>query len=135
MRQSAEGECKSLHTRIEKLDLELSIGDRPLLADQLIQPLVGHRAVALFVDIGSMRSTGWLSIDEHTKTHGSPPRCGSHNEMKIAGVKAIGDPPVGLVQGGKRLLNRPVTRQSPIIEFQARWGNVDEWLAQYGATG
>ena len=44
---SAERESKSLHARIEKLDLELAIGDRPGLSDQLIQPLFGHGAVAL----------------------------------------------------------------------------------------
>ena len=49
-RGSAEGEHKCLHARIEKLDLELAISNVPRLPDQLIQPLVGHRAVALFVN-------------------------------------------------------------------------------------
>ena len=51
---SAEGERKSLHARIEKLDLELSIGDGLRLSDQLIQPLFGHRAVALLVDVDAV---------------------------------------------------------------------------------
>src|SRR5438105_1929153 len=50
---SAEGERKSLHACIEKLDLELAISNVPRLSDQLIQPLVGHRAVALLVNVTS----------------------------------------------------------------------------------
>jgi hypothetical protein len=40
--RSAERERKSLHARIEKLDLELSISDGLRLSDQLIQPLFGR---------------------------------------------------------------------------------------------
>ena len=43
---SAEGERVSFRTWIEKLDLEQSIGDRLLLPDQLIKPLLADRAVA-----------------------------------------------------------------------------------------
>src|SRR5919112_962983 len=46
-RGSAEGEAKSLHPRIEKLDLEVSVADGPRLPDQLVQPLFANRAVAL----------------------------------------------------------------------------------------
>ena len=55
---SAEGERERLHARIEKLDLEQSIGDRRRLADHLIEPLVGHRAVALVVNVHSVRAPG-----------------------------------------------------------------------------
>src|SRR5437764_140761 len=48
-RGSAEGERKSLHARIEKLDLKVPISNGLRLADQLIQPLLGNRAVALLV--------------------------------------------------------------------------------------
>ena len=95
-----ERERKSLHARIEKLDLELAINDRLWLADQLIEPLFANRAVALGVNVNSVRRARRLSIDEHAKAHGSSSRCRSHDEMKIAGVKAVDDPPVGLVQHG-----------------------------------
>ena len=39
---SPEGESISLHARIEKFDLELSISDGLGLSDQLVQPLFGH---------------------------------------------------------------------------------------------
>src|SRR5207245_11523370 len=97
---SAERERKSFHTRIEKLDLELSIHDGFRLPDQLIHPLFGHRSVAALVDVDSVSRARRLSIDEHAKSHGSSSRTRSHHEMQIAGVKAVHDPAVGLVQQG-----------------------------------
>jgi non-heme chloroperoxidase len=52
---SPERERKRLDARIEELDLELAVGDGLRLPDQLIQPLPGQRAVALFVDVHSVR--------------------------------------------------------------------------------
>src|ERR687885_2529487 len=120
---SAKRERKSLHARREKLDLELSISDGLRLSDQLIQTLFGNRAVALFVDVDSVSSARRPSIDEHPKSHGSSSRCRSHDQMKIAGVKAIYDPPVGLVQHGGLFLHRPITRKGPMIEPQPRGGS------------
>jgi hypothetical protein len=51
---SAERERESLHARIEKLDFELSIGDGLRLSDQLVHPLFGNCAVALFVNVNSV---------------------------------------------------------------------------------
>src|SRR5215213_11426610 len=107
---SAERERKSLHPRIEKRDLELSISDGLRLSDQLIQSLFGNRAVALVVNVNSVSSARGLSIEEHAKSHGSSSRCRSHDEMEIAGVKAVRDPPVSLVQHGGLFLHRPITR-------------------------
>src|SRR5215216_424125 len=89
---SAEREDKSFHAWVEELDLELSISDGLRLSDQLIQPLFANRAVSLLVNVDSMSSARRLPIDEHAKSHGSSSRCGSHDEMQIAGVKAVRDP-------------------------------------------
>src|SRR5260370_15942490 len=97
-RGSAERERKSLHARIEKLDLELSISNGLRLPDQLIQPLVSRRAAAPLVNVNSVSSARRLSIAEHAKAHGRSPRRWSHDQMQIAAVKAVRDPPVGLVQ-------------------------------------
>ena len=51
---SAERERERLHTGIEELDLELSLGDRSRLSNQLIQALLGDRAVTLLICITSM---------------------------------------------------------------------------------
>ena len=78
------------------------------LTDQLIQPLLADRAIALVVDIGSVSGTRRLAIDQHAKPHGRSRRGRSHDEVKIAGVKAVRDPPVGLVQHGRLSPDRPI---------------------------
>src|SRR2546425_6204122 len=133
-RESAERESKSLHAGIEKLDLESSIGDGLRLPDQLIHPLLGDRAVALVVDVDSVSSARRFSIDEHAKAHGSPWHRRSHDELEIAGVKAVRDPPVGLVEHGRRFPYRPIAQQGPAIEFQSCGGGVDARLVQYRAA-
>jgi hypothetical protein len=59
---SAECERKRLYARIEKLDLELSIGYGARLPDQLIQPLFGHRAVALLINVEAVASPRGLFL-------------------------------------------------------------------------
>src|SRR5258708_11803625 len=134
-RGSAERERESLHARIEKLDVELAISNGLRLSDQLIQPLFGNRAVTLVVNVNSVSSARRLSIDEHAKAHGSSPRCRSHDEMKIAGVKAVRDPPVGFVQHRGLSLHRPLTGKGPMIEREARGGSIDARLVQDCTTG
>jgi len=109
-RGAAEGEHKGLHARLEKLDLELPISNGPWLADQLIQPLFGNRAVALLVNVAAESRARRLSIEEHAKAHGRSSRRRSHDEMQIAGVKAVRDAPVGLIENGGLSPHRPLTR-------------------------
>src|SRR5262249_5710333 len=106
--RSAECERVSFHAQVDELDLKQPIGNGLGLSDQLIQSLFGDRSVALIVDIGPVSSTRRPSIKEHAKPHGSPSRCRSHDEMQIAGVEAIYDPPVGLVQHAGLPLDAPI---------------------------
>jgi hypothetical protein len=108
LRESAERECKGLQVRIEKLDLELSIGDGLRLPDQLVQALLRDCAVALLVDIASVDRTWRLSIDQHAKSHGDSWRFRTHDEMEIARVKTVRDTSIGLVQRGGFFLDRPI---------------------------
>src|ERR1700704_2659213 len=82
-----------------------------------------------------MRSARWLSVDEHAKAHRSSSRCRSHDEMKVAGVKAERDPPVGLVQPSRLFSHRPIARQGPVIKLQLYGGAVDLTLIPYRASG
>src|SRR5262249_19530634 len=93
---SAERECKNLHARTEKLDLELTIGDGFWLSDQLVHTLFGHYAAALFVDVNPVSRAWRLPIDPYAKSHGRSWRCRAHDEMKIAGVKTVRDASIGL---------------------------------------
>src|SRR5438552_11022598 len=54
--------------------------------------------------------------------------------MEIAGVKAVRDPPVRLVEHGRRFPYRPIAQQGPAIEFQSCGGGVDARLVQYRAA-
>lgn len=48
----------------------------------------------LVVYVNPMSRAWNLSVDEHAKSHGTPRRCWSHDEMKIAAVKAVHDVPI-----------------------------------------
>src|SRR6185312_13501268 len=69
-------ECEAirLDARGAEGDLDRPVGGRPPLADQLVEPLLGHHAVTLLVDVEAVGGTGWLSIDEHAERHGIPSR-------------------------------------------------------------
>ena len=84
----AEGEHVGLDAGRKKGDLEGAVGDRSRLANQLIEPLLGDRSVALFVDVEAMSVTGKFSIDEHTERHGRASRARPHDEMDVAGMEA-----------------------------------------------
>ena len=61
----AERERESLHARIEELDLEQPIDDGFRLPDELIEALLGNRAVALVIHVDATSAAWWLSIYEH----------------------------------------------------------------------
>ena len=60
---SPEGEHESLDTRIQELDLELTLVDRLRLSYQLIQPLICGGAVALSVDVETVRNARRFAIE------------------------------------------------------------------------
>src|SRR5207245_7214273 len=65
---SAERERKSLHARIEELDLELSVSDGGRWWDRLIQGLFGNGAVPLVADVVPVSRPGRLSmIDQQNR--------------------------------------------------------------------
>jgi hypothetical protein len=122
---SAEGERERFHIGIEELDLEPSIGDRSGLSNQLIQALLGDRAVALVVDVSSMARARRPSIDQHSKRNGSSASGGSHDEVEIARMKLVCDPPASSVRHSRLCLQRPFTGKRPLVEAQARRNGID----------
>src|SRR5262245_64566102 len=116
---SAERERERLHAGVEELDLEPSIGDRSRLPDQLIQALFDSGAVAAVIDVATMRGTGRLPVDRDAEAD-TAPRTRPHDEVQVAGVKAIYDPAVRAAQDGGLAADRPVARPRPLIEREAR---------------
>src|ERR1019366_7221326 len=68
---SAEGEDEELGTGIEELDLERPVDNGLFLPDELIEPLLGERPVAILVDVDSAVSRRRLDVDAHAKPHGT----------------------------------------------------------------
>jgi hypothetical protein len=77
----AEREHVGLDTRREERDLERAVGDRSSLPNQLIEPRLDQRSVALFVDVQSVVGSGRSSVDEDAERHEGPWRPRSHHEM------------------------------------------------------
>src|SRR5262249_14358793 len=119
----------------KKLDFELSISNGLRLSDQLIEALFGDRTVALLVDVNSVRPAWRLSVDPHTKPHGSPGSGRAHHEMTIARMTAINDSPIGLAQRGGAFLQSPVAGKHPIIQAQPRRQSVSTWPVSGRPTG
>jgi hypothetical protein len=74
----------------------------------------------LLVNVNSVSRAWRLSIDQHAKSHGRSWHRWAHDEMKIAGVKAVRHASTGLVQYGGILLHSPIARQRPFIQAQPR---------------
>src|ERR1700730_819684 len=117
---SSEGEAERFDARVKELDLEPSTRDRLCLPDQLIHPLLYDRAIALRVDISSLGRPCDFTVEPHAKWHTRALLRRSHDEVHVARVELIGDPSVGSGEGARVGSDRPVTRQSPTVEPQAR---------------
>jgi hypothetical protein len=61
-----------LNARIQEGDLEGAVGDGAGLADELVQPRLGHRAVALVVHISAVARSRRLPVDAHPAPYGTP---------------------------------------------------------------
>src|SRR5215211_2822098 len=106
-RGSAERERISLHSRLEKLDLELLISDGLRLSNQLVQPLFANRAVALVVNVDSVSSARRLSIDEYAKRHRQTSLGRSHHGVHVARMEPDRNPSGCLVEHCRVLSKRP----------------------------
>src|SRR5215211_34902 len=115
----AEGEGVGLDTWVEEGDLEGVVADGAGLADELVQPRFGGRAVALVVHVGAVGGARRLPVDEHVEPHGGPSCCRSHGQVQVAGVEAVDDPPLGLVEHDGLWLHRPVACQGPMVKGQS----------------
>src|SRR5438128_8509973 len=113
---SSERKDISLHARIEKLDLEHSIGNRLGLPDELVEPLFSGRAVALLVDVGPVSIPRRAPIKEHAETYRRSATWRSHDQVQIARVKPVDDATVGLVERYGTGVQRPIAAERPFIE-------------------
>src|ERR1700677_2759117 len=64
-----KGKRVSLHIGIKKLDREGAVHDRPALTDELVEPVVGHHALAVGVRIGAVAFAGRGAVDRYPEAH------------------------------------------------------------------
>src|SRR5215213_2485900 len=131
----AEGEGVGLDARIQEGDLKGALADRAWLANELVEPWLGDRAVALVVDIRPVGASRGQPVDTHMELHGRLLSCRSHDQVQVAGVEAVEDPPTGLVQRHGPPLHRPGTGKGPMVEPQPCGGGIVVPRIQDGATG
>src|ERR1700677_1378909 len=93
-----KGKRVSLDIGIKKLDREGAVHDRPALADELVEPVVGHHALAVGIDVGAVAFAGDSAVDRHPEAHRLALGARPQHQVKIAGMKAKGDRAVGLVE-------------------------------------
>src|SRR5688572_10929188 len=123
--RSAERQAVRLGAWVEELDLDEALVDRVRLADELIQALVGQRAVARLVDVETVRRARRLAIEQHPETHGCSSGCRAHDQVGIAGLEPERDTPAALVQHRGVLRDRPVADGRPLVEPESRWLGIE----------
>ena len=65
-----------MNARVEEADLERAVADRPALAEELIEPLAGHHALAVGVDVQAATVAGDAPSSVMRKRTGLPSRAG-----------------------------------------------------------
>src|SRR6185295_5674864 len=66
-----------------------------------------------------MSHARWLTVDRYTKTDGGASCRWSHDQMQIAGVKSVRDPPVRFLQRRGLRPEGPIARHGPLIQAQS----------------
>src|SRR5258708_31108237 len=108
---SAEGECVCLDTRVEKVNLEGVIGDLTALAYQLIQPLPGHNALPLRIDVRAVTIARRHAVDGYAKPHRLAVEARPKHQVQIPRMQPIHDAAARLVQRRGFFSDRPISRQ------------------------
>src|SRR3954452_12981662 len=115
---SAEGEHVGLDAGGEEADLERAVGDRSLLTNELVEPLLDDGAVALLVHVEPVRVTWWLAVEEHAERHARVARGRAQHEVDVASVEAVADAAAGPLEDARPLRDGPLSAQRPLVELQ-----------------
>jgi hypothetical protein len=106
--RSPEGEGVSRCAGIEETDLECVIGNGAVLPDELVEPLPGHDALAVGVDIGAMAVTRRRAVDRDAEANRITLARGAENEVKVARVEPVDDAAVFLIEHGALFADGPI---------------------------
>ena len=106
---------------MQKLDLEPSLTHGPRLADELVQALLGKRAVPPIVYIETVRVGRREPVDQHPKGHGRLRCWRPHYQVKVARMELVGKPSAVAHQHDALVLELPLASERPLIAAQALW--------------
>src|SRR5580692_5882336 len=119
-RTSTKSEGKRLHARIEEFNFEGPVFNRPLLPDELIQPVLLNRAVAIRVGVAAVILTRWSAV----KLNREPNRLAilrrSQHQVQIARMKPKRNLSRSRLQYGAFFAHFPCSGQSPLIQRKTR---------------
>src|SRR5439155_3820660 len=99
------------------------------LSDELVEPLVRHRAVALFVHVPAASIARRLTVNEHAESYRRSSGERSHDQMQVARMKPIADASVRFIEGYEARGYRPIAAKRPLIEPQRRRRSIGSGLA------
>jgi len=105
---SAEGEGVGLDARIEEADLERMIGDGTILPNKLVEPLPGHDALAVGIDIGAMAVARRCAVNRDAEANGIALPSGAENKVKVARMEPVDDAALILIENGTFFTDRPI---------------------------
>src|SRR5256885_15321651 len=122
---SSEREHERLDSGVEELDFEQPVADPRGLADQLIRPLVVRNAVAVVVDVDTVRAPGRLAVETDPESHSRVRGRRPHDEMKVTGMEAIRDGAAWRIETRGNGADRPVACERPLVATQPGGRGID----------
>src|SRR6185437_9417202 len=120
----SKGERVDVNARIEELDREHAVLDRAGLANDLVEPLVGDRSIALLVYVHAMVCAGRLAVHKHAEANWSTVRSGPEDDVQVSGVEGEINATRRFVEDGCFWFVRPVAGQRPLVQLKVPWGRV-----------
>src|ERR1700733_6693282 len=127
-----EGEDVRLGAGLAEGDLERPLENLALLTDELVAAAAAEQAVAVGVGVRAVRRSGGLAVDEDPERDRLPAP-GRHHQIRVPRLKAEGDAPARVVEGGLLLLDGPVPGHGPPVERQALRDPVEPALRDHAA--
>ena len=81
-----------------------------------MQSLFARHALSLLVHVATVSCARRLPIKQDTKTHRASGRCGAYHQMRIAGVKAVGDALLAARRDALTTATSSMPSRSPVRE-------------------
>src|SRR5262249_53223461 len=92
--------------------------DGASLADELIEPAMVEHAVAVLVDVDSVRRAWRYIVQKHTEGDRLGPGSARQHEMSVSRVEPEDDAAAGTVEDNLLRAGRPLASERPLVEAE-----------------